>query len=359
LAATALACLATAAFGPEPNVPAIKASLASTRQQLNVPGIELAVWQNGRVLVDLADGVRDSNSKEPVRPEDSFHIGSITKSLTSALAGKLVDQRKLRWDSTIGEIFGKSLPGMRPEYAAVTLEDLLSHQGGIVARLDPGQLPAIAAASGPIAEHEAAAAAALSRPPAAPPQTMMIYSNPGYLVAAAMMEQATGKSWEELLTEEIFKPLQLTSAGFGPPMAVRGHMVTSDGRLQPLDPAAKQSDNPPFLDPAGRVHMNMADLARFAGDQLDGLGGKRGLLQTATYRRIHTEHLRHMELGWGGGPDGGFDNSGSNGRWLAYVRAIPARHMVVAVAVNAVPHPDSDEDKLAALVDQVAAQFAD
>jgi CubicO group peptidase (beta-lactamase class C family) len=255
-------------------------------------------------------------------------------------------------------VLGKALPGVRPEYATVTLEDLLSHQGGVVQRLDPGQLPAIATAVGSIAQHRAVAAAALSLPPAAPPRTMMIYSNPGYVVAAAMMEQVTGKSWEELVKDEVFTPLHLASAGFGPPEGgVRGHMLTSGGRLVPLDPTDRRSDNPPFLNPAGRVHMSMPDLARFAGDQLDGLGGKPGLLQPQTYQRIHTEHLRHMELGWGGGPSGGFDNSGSNGRWLAYVRAIPSKHMVVAVAVNAVHDPDRDEETAAALVDEVAGQF--
>jgi CubicO group peptidase (beta-lactamase class C family) len=337
-----------------PDQAKLKAELASARQRLEVPGIELAVWKDGKVVVRLADGVRASGSGTAVLPNDAFHIGSITKSLTSALAGTLVEQGKLRWNSTVEEVLGQLVPTMRPDYAQVTLEDLLAHEGGIPQRIDPAQLPAIASANGPKAQHMAAATAALSLPPAVPPRTAMLYSNPGYVIAAAMMEQVTGKSWEDMVEEDVLSPLHLTSAGFGPPLdGVRGHAVAAGGELVGLDPAAPQSDNPPFLNPAGRMHLNMADLASFGGDQVDGLLGMPGLLKPGTYRRIHTERLRHMELGWGGGPAGAFDNSGSNGHWLAYVRGEPARRLVIAIAINAVRNPDGDEDMLGSLADKV------
>jgi CubicO group peptidase (beta-lactamase class C family) len=348
----------SAALGASLQQAAVDAAVRAARADLNVPGIELAVWRNGKIEAVSVDGVRAQGSNDKVRPNDPFSIGSITKSLSSALAARLVEEGKLRWDSTIGEVLGKSISGLRPEYEDVTLEDLLCHQGGIVPQLERSALPSIMAQGSPAGRHLAAASAALSAPPSAQPRSQMIYSNPGYLVAAAMMEQAAGQSWEDLVRENVIEPLKLNSSGFGPPPSgVRGHMTAPDGSLTPLDPASPQADNPPFLTPAGRVSMNMADLARFAGDQLDGVSGTGALLKPATYQRIHTEHLRHAQLGWGGGPDGGFDNSGSNGRWLAYVRAIPAKHVVISVAINAVRHPEADEDRLAALAEQLAAQL--
>lgn len=44
-----------------------------------------------------------------------------------------------------------------------------------------------------------------------------VYSNLGYMVAGAMAEKKTGKSWEALMQEKLFKPLGMTSAGFGFP----------------------------------------------------------------------------------------------------------------------------------------------
>ena len=45
----------------------------------------------------------------------------------------------------------------------------------------------------------------------------MIYSNQGYAIVGAMLEKLTGTPWETLITERLFKPLHMDSAGFGPP----------------------------------------------------------------------------------------------------------------------------------------------
>ena len=57
----------------------------------------------------------------------------------------------------------------------------------------------------------------LSRPPALNPGVRYEYSNVGYIIAGAVAERCTGKSWEELLRSEVFTPLGMTTAGFGPP----------------------------------------------------------------------------------------------------------------------------------------------
>jgi len=48
------------------------------------------------------------------------------------------------------------------------------------------------------------------------PGTTFKYSNVGYSIAAAVEEKVTGKSWEDLMTNMLFKPLGMTTAGFGP-----------------------------------------------------------------------------------------------------------------------------------------------
>ena len=59
--------------------------------------------------------------------------------------------------------------------------------------------------------------AKLAMPPVAPPRSSYSYSNCGPVVAARMLEVATGKAWEDLLREQVLEPLGLTSAGFGAP----------------------------------------------------------------------------------------------------------------------------------------------
>ena len=51
--------------------------------------------------------------------------------MTATLAGMMIEEGKLRWDSTIGEVLGSVLPGLKPKFAAIKLEQLLSHTSGI------------------------------------------------------------------------------------------------------------------------------------------------------------------------------------------------------------------------------------
>jgi len=57
----------------------------------------------------------------------------------------------------------------------------------------------------------------LASPRALPPGEKYAYSSVGYAIAGAMTESATGASWEDLVKREVFKPLELSDAGFGPP----------------------------------------------------------------------------------------------------------------------------------------------
>lgn len=104
------------------------------------------------------------------------------------------------------------------------------------------------------------------------------YTNVGYVVAGAMLEAKTGKTWEALIQAELFVPLGISSGGFGPPGSVneldapRGHWLQDDGEtLVPL--AGPKADNVPVGGPAGSVHMNLADYSRFLVDHLRGARG--------------------------------------------------------------------------------------
>ena len=53
------------------------------------------------------------------------------------------------------------------------------------------------------------------QPLAAKPGTRFAYANMNYILAGAMLERLTGKTWDELITERIFTPLGLKTAGLG------------------------------------------------------------------------------------------------------------------------------------------------
>jgi CubicO group peptidase (beta-lactamase class C family) len=183
----------------------------------------------------------------------------------------------------------------------------------------------------------------LAGKPDHPPGETFAYSNVGYTIAAAMAEAKTGDTWEELVQREVFEPLGLTSAGFGPPKSPdetlpqpRGHRPYLGVKL----PASDDDDNSPIMGPAGSVRMSLQDLSTYATEHLRGHLGHGKLLSAETYQRLHAPRLSNFACGWGviergrRIPHAIYWHNGSNTMWYALVVFIPDRNLVVAVTSN-------------------------
>ena len=71
----------------------------------HLPALAAAVVQDGKVIASGAVGTRRAGTDIPVTIKDRFHLGSDTKAMTALLAAMLVEEGKLRWDSTVAEVF--------------------------------------------------------------------------------------------------------------------------------------------------------------------------------------------------------------------------------------------------------------
>ena len=69
------------------------------------PGVALVTISNGKISKSSAYGVRNTVTNEPVKMNDPFHLGSVTKSFTASLIGKLIDQGKISIDAKLGDLF--------------------------------------------------------------------------------------------------------------------------------------------------------------------------------------------------------------------------------------------------------------
>src|SRR5262249_44376275 len=96
-------------------------TLEAIRRKFKLPALVAAVIQKGKIAGLGAVGVRRAGHAERVTLEDRFHIGSCTKSMTATLCAILIEQGKLRWDTTIAESFPDLADKIRPEYRSVTL----------------------------------------------------------------------------------------------------------------------------------------------------------------------------------------------------------------------------------------------
>ncbi len=257
-----------------------------------VPAIAAAHVKGDKVVDVAVVGVRRHGSQEAVEPGDLFHIGSVTKSVTATMVGRLIEEGKLDWDITLA----KALPDMKMHdaYREVTLTQLMQHRGGITPALtfDQEQLDRLTALGGsPTEQRKAFLADILMMPPVHTPGTKSEYSNAGYALVGYIAEVAAGKPWAQLVREYVFEPMGLKSAGFGwpatheRPYQPHGHGGSGDAiQVQPIG----EYELGEFLAPAGDVNMSVNDLARYAAYHLAGLRGKDGPLKAATIKRLHT-----------------------------------------------------------------------
>jgi CubicO group peptidase (beta-lactamase class C family) len=353
-------------------------------------GMAAAVLRGERIIAQGAAGVRKRGTAERVTLDNQFHLGSCTKAMTATLVAMLVEEGKLNWTTTLGELFADTVKPMRPAWEKVTLRQVLAHRAGL--RHEPGGLaqvlnelvgrPPVATLGTLPQQRLEIARQALSRPPEIPPDTKYWYSNLGYVLAGAVLEQLTGRAWEELMRERLFQPLGITTGGFGAPLKTFGTDKTEQAwghsvLGKPLDPRSPVAELPLFFGPAGLAHMTVTDWAKFITLHLRGDPAnphcQAALLKLDTFAELHAVApgatyvegwvVRGMTLlvtgdaapavtyragwlistaSWARGTRSGDTgrllwHAGSNGRWNCVVSIAPEIDFAVLVACNRGP----------------------
>ncbi|MBI3461305.1 beta-lactamase family protein, partial [Candidatus Acetothermia bacterium] len=335
----------------------LDALLEPIRSSSGIPALAGAFVQ-GKDLIGLgAVGTRKLGGTERVQPNDRFHLGSDTKSMTATLLGMLVEQGKLTWETTIVEIFPDLKDKIRPEFHKLTPIHLLSHRAGIPGQATPGPYGRLHDQlwnlRGPLPEQRRAVIElVLSQPPVSEPGSMYNYSNHGFIIAGAWAEQLTGKPWEELMQQMLFKSLDMKIVGFGAP-GTPGTVDQPWGHLNcvPVAPDSRNppSDNPPVLGPAGTVHSAMSDWASYASLHLLGAQGQPGLLlKPETFQQLHKDWYQQgyalgwivIERSWAGGR--ALTHAGSNTYWYANIWIAPQRNAAFLAATNVANCPAQD-----------------
>jgi CubicO group peptidase (beta-lactamase class C family) len=323
--------------------------LEPIRREYKLPALAAAMVRDGRTIALGAVGVRRASGKEQVTINDRFHIGSCTKSMTATLCAILVEQGKLQWESTIGEILSDQTDKIGREYHAVTLHQLLTHRSGLPEDRAPDRViwPKVWALRGPMLQQRRKfVELVLSQEPSARPGTKFQYSNAGYTVAGAMCERVTRKTWEALMREHLFRPLGMSTAGFGPPGKVDavnsqplGHLV-SGATWKPMPPGRPEADNPAVIGPAGTVHCSIADWAKYAALHLPRSTEEKPILSAAAIDKLH-EPLADEDYAfgwtvtdreWAGGR--ALTHAGSNTMWFAVIWLAPEKGTAYLAATN-------------------------
>ncbi len=343
--------------------------LDEIRKEHGLPGIAAAAIRHGKVVVNAASGVRKLGSEEAVTTDDQWHLGSCTKSMTATVAGMLVDEGRISWHTTIGDVFPELKGSMNPFWRTVTLEQLLVHRGGAPSHPPADVWAKALEQSGSPTEQRLAMVCGMMCYPPEEHGRKFIYSDIGYGIVGAMLERVAGESWEDLLRERLFEPLGLTTAGFGAPASPGkldepwGHLGEI-GELRPVAPGP-MADNPPAIGPAATVHASLADFARYADWHADWKRAEPRLLTEETFNHLHhSPKDQDYAMGWmlddrdwaGGNV---FWHAGSNAMFYAVMWVAPERDATFVAATNAAYSEASDgcNDAIVALIRRVLGKY--
>lgn len=334
----------------------LETELDSLRVKYNIPAIAYGVIRNDSIIVQNAIGYRNIETKEKVQITDLFHIGSNTKSFTSFLAGKLVEDGRISWNTKFFDLYPEMKAGSNPAYFDITLEQLLSHRARFIQFKNESEVY-------PIVDYEKNLSANLTLPEKRVQFIKQVlkykpipvydfhddrYSNAGYIAAAIMLEKVTGKHWEDLISE-VSEKLNLNLHIGWPDEPDRnqpqGHInpakwvFDSDKTLIPIPDILKKyhyfNQYVLLCSPAGNTSINVAGFLRFLQLQIDGLNGKDNYLKAETYRHIIASYPDYS-LGWAAELFGHtyYHHRGSAGTFNSIAIIVPGQNMGIVVMIN-------------------------
>ncbi|WP_150460476.1 serine hydrolase domain-containing protein [Nesterenkonia ebinurensis] len=253
------------------------------------------IRQGAHLVADQAYGLATRRWSVPVQTSTRFDIASITKLFTSVAVLQLVDAGSLTLDERIHSRV--DLTGTRiPE--DVTLHHLLNHTSGIADDADEeaGESYEALWADRPtysVTETKGFLPQFVHKEPVFPAGTDCRYNNAGYILLGLALENLTGRSYHDVIRQEVFARAGMVSSDFFnmrqavPDVAEGWDPVTDDGKIT----GWRQNifSYPPIGSPADGAHATAGDLVRF----LDAVESGRLLSEESTARFLSSQALHH------------------------------------------------------------------
>ena len=259
----------------------------------NLPGASVAVAHEGKVVFAAGFGYaelpdeKNGNRGVPAAPNSLYRIASISKPITSIAIMQLVEKKKLNLTDKVTDIIkfdpfleGDAKPDMR--WKEITVAHLLSHMGGFdrAKSFDPmfKSVQIAKAFNKPApASKEDVIRYMMGKKLDFNPGERFAYSNLGYCLLGRVIEKVSNQTYNDYVTENIFKPLGIEEIKPGKSLA--SNRQPNEVVYYPPSPAKANSVFPPYepVDIAYGTHDH---------ESLDAVGGwiasARSLVQLAS-----------------------------------------------------------------------------
>jgi len=257
----------------------LRRTLEDILERSPVQGASVVLVEDGEIAWSFQWGVEDRRTSRAVAPDTVFRAGSTSKNLTSLLVLRLVEEGQIALDTPIptkGPVLAIENPWQASD--PIRLVHLLEHTAGLPGSCYPDY--AAEAADAAPSDYLRHASPILLR---WRPGAFHSYANGGHTIAAWVTEQVTGRGFDDLMEELVFRPLAMTSASFRTHDTATERMARSyavDGREIPVWQM--------LMRPSGSLRLSAGDLAKLVQFYLrDGVGpdGRR-LLSAELVRRM-------------------------------------------------------------------------
>jgi D-alanyl-D-alanine carboxypeptidase len=241
--------------GTSSSFDAIDAYIQSRMQKRHIPGISVAVVQDGNVVLAKGYGVANVELFVPATENTVYQLASVTKTFTVTAVMMLVEDGKVGLDDKINA----RLPDLPAAWGEVTVRHLLNHTSGIKSYTSVRDFFKTARKD---YTHREILDLVAKEPLEFAPGEKWSYNNTGYFLLGMLIEKVSGKKYGEFLSEKIFKPLMMTQTRVNDMRAViqnRAQGYTWDG--QRLMNGEYVSPTQPFA--AGMLVSTVSDLVKW------------------------------------------------------------------------------------------------
>lgn len=310
-----------------------RASIAERMAYHGVPGMSMAVIEDGQLAWARAYGVRGREGQGPVTPDTLFQAASLSKSVSALGALLLVQQQRLELDADLRRWLGSWEPG-----EGITIRQLLSHTAGLTGAGFSGYTPGAPLPTVPQILN--------GQPPAnndpvrvvIRPGTQVQYSGGGYVAVQQIVMEVAQLPFDEYMQKAVFAPLNMTHSSFEQPLSQDRARSAAIGYHRD---GSKLSGNwmvYPELAPAG-LWTTPTDLARMMMEVQDAATGRpTRALKPELAREMLTGRIDNAGLGvFLTGPNGSsrrFMYSGRNAGFDALLVAYKSGRQGIVVMIN-------------------------
>jgi CubicO group peptidase (beta-lactamase class C family) len=323
-----------------------------------IPGLSLAVLQDGKIVRAQGYGVAEKDAEGPVTPATLFQAGSVSKPVSAFGALRLVQQGRLSLDEDVNRTLTswKVPQNDFTKQQPVTLRGILSHTAGLTVHGFAGYevggpVPTLVqvlngekpANSGPIRVDIL-------------PGSKWRYSGGGYTVMQQLLIDVTGKPFPQFMQETVLRPLGMKESTFEQPIPPALAKRTASGTYPGGKPVQGRWHVYPEMAAAG-LWTTPSDLLRFAlGVQNAYTAKPDAILSQSLARQMLTDQKDHFGLGLGlqgAGPSLRFAHGGRDEGFDTLLVGYASKGLGAAIMINA----NDNSGASARILDQIARLY--